>query len=210
MTARTARMEIAEGTAALLADYALVSIAYEVTRVVDVEEAGPVGDAPASEPRFRLIERPLAQPYLKNYDSVAGDAPSEWAGRFDLARWRFFLARIDGQVVGAAAVAFDTPTVDMLEGRRDLAQLWDIRVAPDARGRGVGEALFRAAERWAAANGCRELKVETQNVNVPACRFYERQGCQLRVVNRGAYPDLGHEMQLLWYKDLTPREPNPK
>ena len=84
-----------------------------------------------------------------------------------------------------------------------MAVLWDIRVSPEARGRGVGSALFAAAEAWAKARGCRELKVETQNVNVPACRFYMRQGCVLGAVNRRAYPGLPAEIQLLWYKDLT-------
>ena len=91
----------------------------------------------------------------------------------------------------------------MLEGRDDLAVLWDIRVAPKFRGHGMGAALFRAVEAWAVARGCRELKVETQSVNVPACRFYQRQGCTLRRVNRHAYRDLPGEIQLLWYKNLA-------
>ena len=51
---------------------------------------------------------------------------------------------------------------------------------------------------------CRELKVETQNINVRACRFYARLGCELRVVRAGAYPQFPEEVQLLWYKTLTP------
>jgi GNAT superfamily N-acetyltransferase len=65
------------------------------------------------------------------------------------------------------------------------------------RGRGVGTALFRAVGGWAIAHGCRELKIETQNTNVRACRFYERQGCELR----GMHP-FGDEVQLLWWKSL--------
>ena len=93
----------------------------------------------------------------------------------------------------------------MLEGRSDLAVLWDIRVAPDARRRGIGAALMAAAERWAEAQGCAELKVETQNINVPACRFYARQGFTLREARRFAYPGLPDEIQLLWYRPI----PNP-
>jgi hypothetical protein len=52
------------------------------------------------------------------------------------------------------------------------------------------------------ARECRQLKVETQNINVPACRFYARQGCVLGVIDRFAYPTLPDEVQLLWYKDL--------
>jgi GNAT superfamily N-acetyltransferase len=93
----------------------------------------------------------------------------------------------------------------MLVGRRDLAVLWDLRVAPAARRRGVGAALFRAAAAWAAARGCAQLKVETQNVNVPACRFYARQGCVLGAIDRFAYPGLPHEVRLLWYTALPAR-----
>ena len=46
------------------------------------------------------------------------------------------------------------------------------------------------------------IKIETQNTNVRACRFYERQGCQLRAVHHAVYPELPEEIQLLWYKDL--------
>ena len=91
----------------------------------------------------------------------------------------------------------------MLEGRRDLAVLWDIRVDPQTRGLGVGSALFRAAERWARTRGCRTLKIETQNTNVPACTFYARQGCILKEIKRSAYPQLPDEIQMLWYKTLA-------
>ena len=90
----------------------------------------------------------------------------------------------------------------MLERRLDLAVLWNIRVSPEARGRKVGSALFRAAEAWAAARGCQQLKVETQNINVPACRFYSRQRCVLGAINSFAYSELPNEVQLLWYKLL--------
>jgi ribosomal protein S18 acetylase RimI-like enzyme len=41
-----------------------------------------------------------------------------------------------------AVVVLKTPSLTMLEGRDDLAMLWDIRVSPEARGQGVGTALF--------------------------------------------------------------------
>ena len=56
---------------------------------------------------------------------------------------------------------------------------------------------------WASEQGCRELKIETQDVNVVACRFYARLGCVLRAVHRGAYPLFPRELQLLWYKTLV-------
>ncbi len=62
--------------------------------------------------------------------------------------------------------------------------------------------LFRAAEAWARRRECRTLEVETQNINVPACRFYVRMGCELCAVHRHAYSILPEETQLLWAKQL--------
>ncbi|HLL48751.1 MAG TPA: GNAT family N-acetyltransferase [Longimicrobiaceae bacterium] len=162
-----------------------------------------VAEQDAGSAGFMLTERRLDAPYAKDYDAIPGEHPEGWAERFDVSRWGVFEARMEGRRVGGAVVAFRTPGLDMLEGRDDLAVLWDIRVAPEARGQGVGSALFRAAEAWARARGCRRLKVETQNVNVAACRFYARRGCVLGKVNRSAYPGLPGEIQLLWYKSLS-------
>ena len=156
---------------------------------------------------FTLSERAIDVPYVKDYDALDGEGPAHWARRFDLSHWRFFSARSGGLRAGGAAVAARTAGLDMLEGRDDLAVLWDLRVTPERRGHGIGSALFRAAEAWARARGFRELKVETQDTNVPACRLYARQGCTLRTVRRGAYADLPHETQLLWYRTLSGPEP---
>ena len=137
-------------------------------------------------------------PYWKDYDAL--EAPLKWADRFNLSKWGLLGAFHDRRRVGGALIAFDSEEVEMLEGRKDLAVLWDLRVEPSSRRRGVGTALFRAVEDWAASRGCAGLRIETQNSNVPACRFYERQGCELRQINPGAYAALLHEVQLLWEK----------
>jgi GNAT superfamily N-acetyltransferase len=190
------KIEICEETRSALDEYAAIPIAFEVASVFDVS------DSSHSSGAFALTERRLATPYRKDYDACSGEGPAQWGLHFDLTNWGFFAAREEGRLVGGAAMAIRTPGVDMLEGRDDLAVLWDIRVLPDVRGRGVGAALFQAAELWARNKGCRQLKVETQNINVPACKFYARQGCVLKTVNRRAYPELPEEAQLLWYKDI--------
>ena len=190
-------IELTEEPMTALPEYARVPIIFTVDRVLDVttRDDGPGG--------FALSERRLEVPYDKDYDAIAGEGPLQWSRRFDLSKWALFTARFATRIVGGATVAFDTPGLTMLEGRRDLAVLWDIRVSPDARRQGVGSALFERVEAWAQLNGCRQLKVETQNINVRACRFYERQGCQLRAIRRAAYPELPEEIQLIWYKDLS-------
>lgn len=114
------------------------------------------------------------------------------------------LAAYDGlKRIGGAVMAFDTPGLEMLNDT-ESAVLWDLRVRPEARSSGVGAALFRASEDWARSRGCRHLDVETQNVNVPACRFYARMGSTLRSIDRFAYPDLPNETRLVWVKQLQP------
>jgi ribosomal protein S18 acetylase RimI-like enzyme len=175
-----------------------VPIAFEVETVFDVSprDAGLGG--------LTLSERRLDISYVKDYDLDANDNPTQWSERFDMSNWGLIVVRSNGALLGGAVVAFNTEGVRMLEGRSDLAVLWDIRVLPEVRGRGIGSALFRAVEVWAAARGCQQLKIETQNINVPACRFYARQGCVLGAINRFAYQDLPDEVQLLWYKNIPP------
>lgn len=196
------RIEVSEEPTTALVEYARVPIAFEVGQILDLMVQGNgLGG-------FILSERSLDAPYVKDYDAIKGESPAQWAERFDVSNWGVFVARLEGRRVGGAVVAFNTEGLIMLEGRGDLAVLWDIRVSPTARGQGVGSALFRAVEAWSSARGCRQLKVETQNVNVPACRFYARQGCVLGAIHRFAYPELPDEIQLLWYKVLSGGAPS--
>jgi streptothricin acetyltransferase len=152
-----------------------------------------------------LHEEKVHPPYIKDYDAYGEGGPEDWPRQFDVRNWGFFLALEGERPVGGAAVAFDTPGVHMLAGRRDLAVLWDIRVHPDRWGCGIGTQVFRHAAEWARRHGARQLKIETQNVNVRACRFYRQQGAKLGEIDRYGYaghPLVGHEVELVWYLDL--------
>jgi ribosomal protein S18 acetylase RimI-like enzyme len=188
-------IEISVAPITSVAQLELVPISFTVDREYDVVPNQSSG-------RFVLSERLVGTPYVKDYDGIPGEGPSQWARRFDISRWGFIRAQAGGRLVGGAVLAFDTGDVAMLEGRRDLAVLWDIRVSPEVRGRGIGCSIVRSSEAWAISRGCRQLKVETQNINVPACKFYQGRGFTLKTVDRLAYPELPGEIQLLWYKDL--------
>jgi GNAT superfamily N-acetyltransferase len=178
----------------LLAEYADIPIRFEVTSTLSARRG--------ADGLFALTEQRVDLPYIKDYDAL-GDQPLTWPGRYDTTHWILFLARAEGRGIAGATIALGTPGLDMLEDRSDLAILWDIRIAPGYRGRGVGRALLETAEAWASARGCRELKVETQNVNVPACRFYQAAGFELHVVLEDAYADCPGEAKYLWYKALA-------
>jgi GNAT superfamily N-acetyltransferase len=178
--------------------YAEVPIRFPVESVLSVEQVeGGLGG-------LAMREQKLARPYVKDYDRHEPEGPTRWAKKWDLRHWGLFMAFDAGEPVGGAAAVFDTPGVNMLDGRTDLAVLWDLRVHPDYRRRGIGRELFQRVVRWARSSKCAQLKIETQNVNVPACRFYAAQGCHLGAVVRYAYrePQLRDEVMLLWYLDL--------
>lgn len=186
---------IVEDRVEALSEYAQVSIEFHVREVLDV--VAPQQGLEGLSLRVRTVDTP----YTKDYDAL--NHPTQWPERFDMSRWGILAAIKNGLRIGGAVVAWDTEGVDLLAGRRDMAVLWDLRIAPVERGKGIGARLFRAVEDWALARDVRWLKVETQNVNVPASRFYASQGCILGSIDRFAYPTLPEETQLCWYKDLS-------
>jgi ribosomal protein S18 acetylase RimI-like enzyme len=194
------KIEIRPAKIETLREYGTIPVAFKVRSIL---QPYPIqGDIGGME----LREVDLPKPYVKDYDALEGGRPETWSTQFNLDHWAVFLVPGESGYVAGAVVAFDTPGFIMLEGRRNLAVLWDIRVHPHVRGRGIGTGLFREAVEWARAHGCANLKVETQNTNVPACRFYARQGCELRAVDRFAYaeePEVAQEIMLLWQKTLA-------
>lgn len=188
---------IREEPLSCLDEYSVIPIAFEVTSIF---ELSPSSDEPGG---FELVERRAAPTYVKDYDAIPGNRPVDWPLRFDLSNWGLLSAWLNGERVGGVVVAWKAPELLMLEGRHDLAVAWDLRVSPRARRMGVGSVLFNAAGRWALERGCRAIKVETQNINVPACRFYANRGCTLGGLNRYAYPELPDEVQLIFYRDTA-------
>lgn len=182
-----------------LDEYGRIPILFRVESILQLEESDGGFDG------LGLHEEPVAEPYIKDYgERDKGGAP-DWAREFDVSHWYFLIAYDGEKAVGGVAVAHRSAELQLLGGRDDLAAVWDIRVDPDYSGQGIGTRLFSGAVEWARAQGYSQLVVETQNTNVPACRFYARQGCHLGSIQRHAYrndPDCAHEAMLLWYLDL--------
>lgn len=179
-----------------IADYASIPIAFEVREILAVStpQDGVGG--------IVLTPQPVT-PYIKDYDAL--EPPSAWLTAFDTSSWAFFLAQEGRRPLGGAIVAWNTNGVNMLEGRSDLSVLWDIRVRPEVRGQGIGKRLIAHAAAWSRARSCIQMKIETQNVNLNACRFYAACGARLGDIRRFAYrhePAVAHEVQLNWYLEL--------
>jgi ribosomal protein S18 acetylase RimI-like enzyme len=58
----------------------------------------------------------------------------------------------------------------------DLAQLYQVWVAPDFRGRGVGRRLVEAVVAWAQTTGIRVLRLGVTRGDSAAVRLYRRAG----------------------------------
>lgn len=99
--------------------------------------------------------------------------PLDAQGLREVATWpgnRLLIARVDGRIVGALALAmFPIPT-----GLR--AWIEDVVVDEAARGHGVGAELTREAVRLARAAGARTVDLTSRPSREAANRLYERLG----------------------------------
>lgn len=188
-------MRLVSEPASRLADYERVPIAFKVEDYLAVV---PIKRGLGG---LRLRPERVARPYVKDYDHLPGHRPTDWAGRWDLSRWWFGAAFLGERRVGGVAVAMDAGEVCGAD-RPGVAILWDIRVLPAVRRHGVGRRLIAFAEEEARERGRRWMEVETQNVNLPACRFYAGVGYVLTRIDPCAYPELPDDVRLVWRKDL--------
>jgi hypothetical protein len=109
-------IQVVEQSAAQLRCYGEIPIAFTVESryridACDQERGG-----------WRLTEERVEPAYVKDYDA-GGERPLRWLEQWDLSNW-VVLAALDGSTrLGGAVVAWNTPGVDLLEGRDDLAVL---------------------------------------------------------------------------------------
>jgi len=186
-------VEIRRETAAVLAEYATIPIAFEVREVVDVA-ALHIGSG--------TLPVRAVSPRIKDYDALPNNGPASWPTRYDVAAWTFLVGCVQDRIIAGAVVMTEPSDVIALGGRADNGLLWDLRVVPVWRRHGVGRALLAAAQEMARQAGARALDIETQDTNVPACRLYASSGFTLADVDPHGYGIEIDEAKLLWTKSL--------
>ena len=131
-------------------------------------------------------------PFTKRY----GQAQGELATFIERPDRAAFLARSGDRIVGRLLISEHWNRRSWIDG---------LVIDSGSRRLGAGRALMARAEAWTRSRGLTGIMLETQNVNVAACRFYERCGFVLggfdQRLYRGFDPDT-IEVAFFWYREL--------
>ncbi len=120
--------------------------------------------------------RSLRRRALADAPDAFGSTLSEWSGARDTeTRWRHrldtvahnLLAELDGRAVGMASATAPE------EGDVTLLSMW---VAPEGRGRGVGDALVASVKEWARRSGGARVQLDVRVTSTHAVALYARHG----------------------------------
>ena len=130
-----------------------------------------------------------AQHFYKRYPPEELD----YANYIDNPEKTVFFAYIDEELAGQ---------IILRKNWNGHAYIEDIAVEVRFRRRGIGTLLMGQAVEWAKSNRLPGIMLETSNVNVPACRFYEQYGFKLGGFDRYLYQAVipeTEEVALYWY-----------
>jgi streptothricin acetyltransferase len=118
------------------------------------------------------------------------------SGHLDNPEKAVFLAYLHGSVAGRVVLSV---------GWNRYTWIDDIAVDARSRGTGVGRALMERTVAWTNRLGLPGIRAETQNNNVPACKFYEACGFRLGGFDKDLYRGLHletTEVALFWYRHI--------
>ena len=130
-----------------------------------------------------------ARPFIKRYPPEDLD----YAGYIENPEKTVFFAFIDEQPAGQ---------IILRKNWNGYAYIEDIAVDSRFRKQGIGKRLMEQAEEWAKSKMLPGIMLETSNVNVTACRFYENFGFKLGGFDRYLYQATmpgTEEVALYWY-----------
>jgi GNAT superfamily N-acetyltransferase len=131
-------------------------------------------------------------PYTKNY----GPRHAEWMEYDSNPNKMIFLAYVNVELAGEVRIAKHWNSYALLD---------DFVVEPKFRRQGVGSALIQRCIEWAKEHSFVGITLETQDINIPACKLYESCGFTLRGFDTHLYNGLNlfnDEIALFWYLDF--------
>ena len=130
-----------------------------------------------------------ARKYLKHYPPEELD----YASYIDNPEKTVFFAYIDEQLAGQ---------IILRKNWNGYAYIEDIAVDSSFRRQGIGRQLMERAIEWAKSRRLPGIMLETSNVNVTACQFYQSLGFKLGGFDRFLYLAVmpgTEEVAVYWY-----------
>ncbi|WP_347267558.1 GNAT family N-acetyltransferase [Paracoccus sp. (in: a-proteobacteria)] len=134
-------------------------------------------------------------------DITRDEALADWFA----APFSAFVAELDGQVLGTSHVGRNRP------GPASHVANASFATRPDARGRGVAQALLAHAQAWARAQGFRAMQFNfVVASNTDAVHAWQKAGFAIvgRLPAAFLHPRHGYVDALVMFKDLQAEEPS--
>lgn len=129
---------------------------------------------------------------VEPYEKILDVDPEDYTTFIDNPQKVIFFADVDGKPAGQ---------IKLVPWWNKFGYVEELVVNPEFRGKGVGHALMARAIEWAKGQNLPGLTLETQDNNVPACKFYEKCGFVLGGFDLFAFRNLANasEIALYWY-----------
>ena len=129
---------------------------------------------------------------VEPYQKILTVDPEDYSTFIDNPQKAIFFADVDGIPAGQ---------IKLVPWWNKFCYVEELTVDTEFRGKGVGRALMNRAIQWAKQQGFPGVTLETQDNNVPACKFYEKCGFALSGFDLYAYRNLDNpsEIALYWY-----------
>ncbi|MFJ7666807.1 GNAT family N-acetyltransferase [Lysinibacillus sp. NPDC097195] len=129
--------------------------------------------------------------YEKTYETTyqQEDGLDEYIGNEDSIAFLYYLDHVClGQITLSKSVT-------------KYASIDRLIISKSHRGKGIGTALLNKAKEWAIEKEMNGLTLETQDVNLLACRFYAKNGFSIGAVDNMLYANskYANEKAVFWY-----------
>jgi GNAT superfamily N-acetyltransferase len=124
-----------------------------------------------TETAFRLVEE-----YFSALIIVKREDRQEFVRKYFGAGRGFWLARVNGELAGCAAVRPFPDADNPMPGKPNCAELKRMFVREQFRGQGIAQRLLQEAEAFARASGYTWIFLDTELHMTTAARLYERNG----------------------------------
>ena len=147
--------------------------------MIQIREYHP-GDAPQVERcivELQAFERAI-EPNRAEPEAVAGPYLAQLLQQCLELDGAIFIAEAEGAIVGFVCALARVDSGALIEVEREYAYVSDLVVLPEYRGQGIGQALLRRAQAFAAQHGAAVLKVDVLAANAIARAVYRAAGFQ--------------------------------